>query len=236
MRLGIMQPYFFPYIGYFSIIKHVDKFILLDDVQFIRHGWIERNRILKQTGGWQYISVPLEKHEQKTIIKDIRVDNSKEWKKKILAQIEHYRKAPYYWTVRNMLLDIFSREYDDITSVDLACLQKVEEYLGFDTSIEVFSKMGIEIETVMAPDEWALNICKGIDGVSEYWNPPGGKNFFHQEKYKNSGIQLKFLQVEMTPYNQCRNGFEEGLSILDVMMFNSKENINIMLDRYKIYE
>ena len=96
MRLGIMQPYFFPYIGYISLIKNVDKFILLDDVQFIRHGWIERNRILKPTGGWQYISVPLEKHGQKIAIKDIKINNSQQWKSKIISQLTYYKKAPYY--------------------------------------------------------------------------------------------------------------------------------------------
>ena len=73
MKLGIMQPYFAPYLGYISLIKHTDEFILFDTVQFIRHGWIERNRILKPGGGWQYIAIPLVKHSQKTLICDICV-------------------------------------------------------------------------------------------------------------------------------------------------------------------
>ena len=96
MKLGIMQPYFLPYIGYFSIIKHTDEFILFDSVQFIRHGWIERNRILKQSGGWQYIQVPIIKNNgRETLIKDIRINNTDNWKTKILAQIQHYKKKSY---------------------------------------------------------------------------------------------------------------------------------------------
>ena len=76
MKLAIMQPYFFPYLGYLSLIKNTDRFILFDTVQFIRHGWIERNRVLKQGDGWQYISIPLEKHEQTTLIKDIKIKNT----------------------------------------------------------------------------------------------------------------------------------------------------------------
>lgn len=75
MKLGIMQPYFLPYLGYISLIKNTDKFILFDTVQFIRHGWIERNRILKQTGGWQYIQIPLEKKQMSTVIKDVKINN-----------------------------------------------------------------------------------------------------------------------------------------------------------------
>ena len=100
-----MQPYFMPYIGYYSLIKHTDEFILFDPVQFIRHGWIERNRILKQGGGWQYIQVPLIKDNGRdTLIKDVRINNSEPWKQKMLAQLQHYKKkAPYYFKVIKML-------------------------------------------------------------------------------------------------------------------------------------
>src|SRR5690606_17982699 len=92
-KIGIMQPYFFPYLGYISLIKHTDKFILLDTVQFIRKGWIERNRILKQKEGWLYIQVPLKKENgRSTLIKDCKLDNSKPWKDKILAQFQIYKK------------------------------------------------------------------------------------------------------------------------------------------------
>ena len=92
MKIGIMQPYFFPYLGYISLIKHTDEFLLFDPVQFIRHGWIERNRILKPGAGWQYISVPLKKHEQTALIQDVQIDNSQNWREKILAQLGHYKK------------------------------------------------------------------------------------------------------------------------------------------------
>lgn len=236
MRLGIMQPYFFPYIGYFSLIKHVDQFILLDDVQFIRHGWIERNRILKPNEGWQYIAVPLKKHCQKTLIKEIMIDNSTEWKKKIVAQLGHYKKAPYFYKVLNLLQELFQKEYQTITDLDKEALLKVTEYLHISTPIEVFGNMNIEIDKVNSADEWALNICKAIPEADEYWNPPGGKEFFDVSKYKNNGIELKFEKVEITDYSQKRQTFEPGLSILDVMMFNSPEEINSMLDRYIVYE
>lgn len=235
MRLGIMQPYFFPYIGYISLIKNVDKFILLDDVQFIRHGWIERNRILKPTGGWQYISVPLEKHGQKIAIKDIKINNFQQWKSKIISQLTYYKKAPYYRKVMSLVEGLFDKEYSNITELDKAAIEQVLIYLEINTPIEIFRNMKVEIEDAMSADEWALNICRRIDGVNEYWNPKGGKSFFDTEKYKRNGIKLRFQEVEIKEYPQLGSEFEPGLSILDVMMFNDPKEINKMLDRYQIY-
>ena len=235
MKLAIMQPYFFPYIGYFSLIKHVDKFILFDTVQFIRHGWIERNRILKPSDGWQYIMVPLKKYSRETIIKDIEINNDQQWKEKILAQLQHYKKqAPYFSNVIDILNEIFSKEYATIVDLNLASLKTVCNYLGINTPIQVFSLMNIDIEPANAPDEWALNICKALGNVDEYWNPPGGQSFFDRKKYENAGINLKFHSAILTDYDQKRNVFEPGLSIIDVMMFNSVDEINKMLDNYEL--
>lgn len=233
MKVGIMQPYFMPYIGYFSLIKHTDKFILFDTVQFIRHGWIERNRILKQNGGWQYIQVPIIKKEGRdTLIKDVLINNEENWKAKILAQLQHYKKiAPYYFKTVQLLKEIFSSEYEDIVSLNRTSLQMLCEYLGINREIEVFSKMNLDIKPADAPDEWALNICSAIEGADEYWNPPGGMSFFDRTKYQEAGINLKFQSVDIEPYNQKRE-FEPALSIIDVLMFNSIEEVNVMLDNY----
>ena len=242
MKIGIMQPYFFPYIGYISLIKHTDEFMLFDPIQFIHHGWIERNRILKPVDrnkppvpgeNWQYISVPLIKHSRETLIKDIKIDNSIDWKNKIIAQLNCYKKrAPYYKNTMEVIERCFSIETDSIVELNYHILCEICKYLGIDTKITIFSKENLEIEKANAPDEWALNICKAKGNVNEYWNPPGGAEFFNPEKYKNANIDLKFQKVELTPYVQRIGYFEEGLSIIDVMMFNSKEVINEMLDKY----
>lgn len=234
MKIGIMQPYFFPYLGYFSLIKHTDKFILFDTVQFIRHGWIERNRVLNPNGDWQYIKVPLIKFSQNTIIKEIKINNQIEWREKIFAQLQLYKKkAPNYSIVIGILKDIFSTEYYDIVSLDLNSLMKVSDYLGISTSIEVLSSVGLAIEKANAPDEWALNICKALGNVEEYWNPPGGTSFFDRIKYEKAGINLKFHSIKLKEYIQRQNSFIPGLSIIDVMMFNSVNDINEMLDNYE---
>lgn len=237
MKIGIMQPYFFPYIGYISLIKNVDYFILFDPVQFIRHGWIERNRILKPNEGWQYIGVPLEKHHLDTKISDIKIKNDPNWRKKILSQLEHYKKrATYYQQVLSLINEALNIETDSIVKLNEHALKTICNYLDIETPIHIFSEMNLDIETPKAPDEWALHTCKAMDGVTEYWNPPGGISFFDKKKYDQAGIKLLFQQVELEPYNQKRTTFEPGLSIIDVMMFNSKEQIKAMLDYYNFVE
>ncbi len=224
-----------PYIGYISLIKHTDLFILFDTVQYIKHGWIERNRILKPNGGWQYIKVSLKKQSRDTLIKNAFINNDINWQGKIIAQLQHYKKkAPYYNQTINLFEEVFCNKKEDITSLNYVCLLKVLEYLGIDKEIKIFSKMNLPIEQANAPDEWALNICKALGGVKEYWNPPGGKSFFNSQKYLDSNIKLKFHEITLTEYNQKRGSFETGLSIIDVLMFNSAGDINQMLDNYKL--
>ncbi len=234
MKIGIMQPYFFPYIGYLALIEQVDTFILLDEVQFIRHGWIERNRILKQSGGWTYISVPLQKHSRDTLIKDIQIRNTENWKAKILSQLTYYKGAPYYYKVRQLVEAALGQEFENIVQCNYETLQATCSYLGITTPIKVFSEMHLTIDTPESADEWALHICRAIPGASEYWNPAGGISFFDRSKYEKNQLQLYFMQMRLREYPQKKNAFEPALSILDVMMFNSPEEIQGMMREFDI--
>lgn len=234
MKLGIMQPYFFPYLGYFSLIKHTDQWIIFDVVQFIRHGWIERNRILRPQEGWQYIKVPLVKKSRETLIKDMEINDNKDWRGMIFRQFEHYKKrAPFYKEVILFLDNAFDYQTKSITNLNAHLLQKTCEYIGIPFNFKIFSEMALNIEPVKAPGEWALNISKVL-GASQYINPPGGKEIFDKEQFMKSGIELKFLQIHLQKYWQGRIMFEEGLSILDVMMFNSKQQIQSMVTDYEL--
>jgi hypothetical protein len=235
MKVAIMQPYFFPYIGYFSLISHVNMFILFDTVQFIRHGWIERNRILKPNEGWQYIRMPLRKHSRSTIIKDIIINNDHDWGGKIISQLQHYRKnAPFFNETICLLENAFKNKSSNIVEQNKILLTAVCDYLGIITPITIFSEMKLIVEKANSPDEWALNICKAIDGVTEYWNPPGGLNFFDRTKYTSRGIKINFQKVRLPFYDQKLEIFESGLSIIDVIMFNPIDKIRQMLDDYDL--
>lgn len=225
-----MQPYFVPYLGYFGLIKHTDHWVVFDTPQFIRHGWIERNRTLKPGGGWQYVMVPLEKADRFTPIKDMKIRVAEDWGQKILAQLAHYRKrATYFDAVTELLAAEFKTTDDSIARLDVRLLKRVCEYLGLPFQYTMFSESGLAIGPVNAPDEWALEIAKALH-ASAYYNPPGGVGFFDPEKYHKAGIDLRFLNIRLRPYRQFSEPFEPGLSIIDVMMFNSPEEIRAMLD------
>lgn len=236
MKVGIMQPYFFPYIGYYSLIEQVDEFILLGNVQFIRHGWIERNRILKPNEGWQYISVPLEKHSQQSTIDSICIRNEERWKEKIYGQLTLYKWAPNYKKIVELVKECIEPEQKSIMMLNKHVLEITCNYLEINTPIKLFSEMNLSIEQPNNADEWALNICKAMsETVTEYWNPPGGKTFFDVSKYAKENINVKFQKMTDCIYKQGRRQeFEPWLSILDVMMFNDIATIKEMMDNFEI--
>lgn len=235
MRLALMQPYFFPYIGYFSIVKQVDRYIVLDTVQYIEHGWIDRNRILKPNGGWQYFGVPTEKHHYTDLIYTVKLGNNVDWRKRILGQLEHYRKkAPYYNVVIDILNDIFSKNDETVRDLNVTLLKEINNYLGINTPVDILSEMNLTIEEPREPDEWGLNVCNAIGGVTEYWNAPGGASFYNRSKYEAAGIKINFQKMILDEYPQKGNTFEPGLSILDVMMFNTPAQITKMINQYEL--
>jgi hypothetical protein len=236
MKTAIMQPYFYPYIGYFQLIQSADRFILLDDVQYIRHGWINRNRILKPGDGLQYIIMPLATHSRETLIKDLRPADPDKNKDKVLRQIEHYKKAaPFYKTVRTLMGDCFAKHHYSITDMNGYYLKAVCQYIGIDFKVEISSTMGFDYTGVRDAGEWSLRMCEQLH-ASEYINPIGGMELFDSNKFEKSNIRLQFLEPALKEYRQRRNLFEPGLSIIDVMMFNEPAAIKNLVNEYHVYE
>jgi hypothetical protein len=235
MKIAIMQPYFFPYLGQFQLINAVDRFILCDDVQYIRHGWINRNRILKQGEGFQYVIMPVTKHKSQDPIKNIKAVEGTHWKKTILHQIEYYRKrAPYYDIVRQLICHCLSTEETNITQLNGRCMQAVCEYIGIPFNMEVSSELNLDYSNIQDTGDWALKICEQL-GASAYYNPPGGTTLYNKERFAQSNIHLHFVKPQLREYNQYNNnGFLPGLSIIDVMMFNHSTEIVDMLNEYDL--
>jgi hypothetical protein len=234
MKLAIMQPYFFPYLGYFQLIHAVDRFILFDDVQYIRHGWINRNRILKPVTDHQYILLATADHHRDTLIKDVQAKGGYEWKEKILRQVEHYKKrSPYYTQVLQLLQACFENNDTNITMLNGHYLKMVCDYIGIDFKIEISSAMSFDYSQVQDAGEWALKISEQL-GADEYINPQGGVALFDPAKFEQSKIKLSFASPVLEEYSQRRPVFEAGLSIIDILMFNTPEQVRAMLNNYKI--
>ena len=236
MKLGIMQPYFFPYIGYWQLIHATDRFVLFDDVQYIRHGWINRNRIINPRGGWQYIRVPVAKHEHTELIRNIAAHADDPWRGKLLGQLEHYRRrAPYYRETVDIVRTVLGN-LDDlrICRINLAILRHICGVLGVDREFLVSSECGFSYGAVADAGEWALRIAEQL-GASEYINPISGIELFDPAKFAASEIALSFLQPDEITYQQ-RGDFEPSLSIIDVLMFNGIEGAKALLTRYSLQE
>lgn len=235
MKIAIMQPYFFPYIGQFQLINAVDRFILADDVQYIRHGWINRNRVLKPVDGEYYIIMPLEKHSTYTQIRNIKVVGGFEWKQRILRQVEHYRKkSPFYKPVYELLSYCFHSDDDtSIARLNGGYLKAVCDYLGIHFKVEISSEIGVSVEDVIDKEDRVFKMCRKLN-ATEYINPPGGMELYNKESFAKQGLRLSFLKPDPIEYDQFRKGFEPGLSIIDVMMFNSPADIRLMLSKFQL--
>ena len=234
MKLAIMQPYFFPYIGYWQLIHAADRFVLFDDAQYMRHGWVNRNRILKPGGEWQYILVPLKKHEVTETIKNVYAHPDKKWKELIIAQLAHYKKKARYFDETNELVReiLFSNNEQSIAAINYTIIVKLCAYLDIRKEIIVSSEQGFDYTHVSDAGEWALRIAEQMN-AQEYINPVGGAAIFDPVKFQTSKIKLSFLKSDEISYKQGKE-FEPWLSIVDVLMFNGQAGTQSLLNRYTI--
>ena len=233
MKIGIMQPYFFPYLGYFQLISAVDKWIVFDTPQYIRHGWINRNRILKpDRNDFQYVNVPLKKHAREATIKEVEISATENWKDKLTGQLAHYKKvAPFYSETIKIIENAISLDTESIVKLNCVVLNAVCEYLEIEFNYEIYSEMNLKHKTAQHAGEWALHISSAL-GAKTYINPPGGVEIFDKSQFDTAGIELLFLESQLPEYNQKNEKFIPGLSIIDVMMFNSATGIKNMLNNF----
>ena len=226
MKLAIMQPYFFPSSSYFELINYVDLWIVYDVSSYIRHGWINRNRILHASEKWQYINVPIKSHSHEDKINDILIAPEIKWKEKIFRQLDIYRKkAPHYNEVIDLLKICLSDDEKDIALLNTNLLRKVMAALNIKTELMVFSEMNLNIGKTNSTQELALNICKAV-GAIEYANRPSGAVQFNEKDFAEEGIKLTIQNKKDMVYSCNGFNFEPMLSIIDVIMWNSPEEIN----------
>jgi hypothetical protein len=231
--LGIMQPYFFPYLGYFDLINCSDRWIVFDTVQYIRHGWVNRNRIHHPQKGDLYILVPLKKQPRETAIKDVLIADDQDWKSRILGQFNHYKKtAPYFRETYAFLEDCFSITETSLSRLNTMILQKTCARLGIPFQFEVFSDMNLELGKIEGPGDWALRISQALQ-AREYVNPPGGVSLFDADKFRAANIKLTIRRVPAFQYPTRGYEYIPDLSILAVMAFNTPEQIKAFLDQQR---
>jgi hypothetical protein len=232
MKLAIMQPYFFPYIGYFQLINAVDEFIIYDNIEFTKKGWINRNRILVN-GKEEYITLPLKKDSDYLHVRERQLADA--WlldRKKMLNRIvESYRKAPLFNIVYPVMEKIVLYNETNLFNFIFNSIGQVNEYLGVNTTFIVSS--AISIDHTLKAQEKVIAICRSRM-ADEYINPIGGLELYSKDHFNRAGINLQFIKMNDIRYSQFNNEFVPGLSIIDVMMFNSIERIREMLNSSKL--
>lgn len=231
MQLTIMQPYFFPYLGYWQMLNAADKFLIYDDVNYIKGGWINRNNLLSD-GTRHLFTLGLSGASPFKKINEIQINPSPENRNKVLGFIRNaYLKAPYFKTVFPLIEEIVSFPENDLTLYLKNQFHRIFDVLGIRTEIRLSSEVKKD-DTLKAQDR-VLDICRRLE-ASEYINAIGGMALYSKEEFARDGITLKFIRMKEITYPQFKNDFVPNLSIIDVMMFNPPETVNKMLNEYEL--
>lgn len=229
MKIGIMQPYFFPYIGYFQLVNAVDKFIFYDDVNYINRGWINRNRILINKKA-QYITVYQKAASQNKLINEIEIFDNRNIIKKTIQN--SYNKAPNFKNVWALVEDVLEFKTNSISELAAYSVVQTCNYLGIDSKFEFSSKVYMQTSGIKSESR-LIEICK-INNATDYINPIGGVKLYDKNKFLVNGINLSFLKTDSIVYKQFGGDFIENLSIIDVLMFNDTRNVALFLDSYDL--
>jgi hypothetical protein len=233
MRLAVMQPYFFPYIGYMQLIHTVDRFVVYDDVNFIKGGWINRNRILLN-GKEHLFTLPLHKPSPKRLICDTEISKQRQyWNGKFLSTLaQGYARAPFYNETMALIEGVLAHQTDSLSELLVFSLKQLVDRLGIQTEIvtssRVYGNRGLERQARL------IDICKQ-ERADAYINAVNGMSLYDGEAFAEHNVKLSFIKSGRIEYQQWpKQEFVSNLSIVDVMMFNPVERIDCFLEEYEL--
>ncbi|MDP1571632.1 MAG: WbqC family protein [Vicinamibacterales bacterium] len=225
MTLGIMQPYFLPYLGYWQLLARVDAFVVYDNIQYTKKGWINRNRYLRD-GEPAWFTVPLKKASDYLDVREREVAPDFDRAKLLRALASSYRTAPQFDAVFPLVERVVRAPKAHLFDYVHHSLIETAAFLGVATPIVVSST--VAIDHTLAAERRVLALCEAI-GAEAYLNPVGGQALYSAAAFAARGVRLQFLRPQLREYPQCGRPFVPGLSILDVLMFNSRDTVREML-------
>ena len=231
MRAGIMQPYFFPYLGHFALIAHCDRWVVFDITQYTPKTWMNRNRVLHPSGGTAYVTVPLANSSQSILTREARIKDPPGAHRSVRGSLSHYKRfAPHYREVLGLLDTAFDElTSDSLVELNVAALRGVCVYLELPFDYLICSQLDLPIEDPDGPGGWAPAIAQAL-GADAYLNPAGGRSLFDPADFARRQIELSFLEMPVFAYETGPFGFEPHLSVLDVLMWNSPDRVRAALD------
>ena len=228
-----MQPYFFPYMGYWQLMNAADLYIVYDDVNYIKGGWINRNAILLQ-GKSHVVNLILQGASPNKLINEVQVDTRDQVQSKLLRTIEQaYAKAPYAADVMPVLEKSILYKESNLARYLMHSFSTVNQYLGIETQLKLSSEL--EKDCSLKGYEKVIDICKRT-GADEYYNAIGGVELYeaHRPEFLAAGVDLSYLKMKPLVYPQLNNDFVPNLSIIDIMMFNSVDEIHTLLNEIEL--
>lgn len=231
MKIAIMQPYIFPYVGYFQMVSAVDKFVFYEDVNYIKNGWINRNRILINHQAHTF-TINLKKASPFKLINEIEIDNNLD---KVRTSISlAYKKAPYYHEVWPVIEQVLTSNKVLISDLAILSVEAIAACMGINTVFERSSVSYAETKSLERADR-LIAICKA-NNSAHYINAIGGIELYSKEFFNEQGVKLDFIKSQIVPYKQYKNEFVAGLSIIDVLMFNDKLTARELIKTYSFVE
>jgi len=230
MILGIMQPYFFPYLGHFALIAACERWLVFDISQYTRKSWMNRNRILHPKQGWQYISAPVSNAGLGIATEQVLLQDLARSRSALLGKLSQYRRvAPYYQDVIRLVQESFANVTDNrLVTLNTEALKAVTAYLGIPFNYQLCSELELNFPPEMGPGDWALEISKQC-GATTYINPASGKDLFNVAAFEQASISLGFSEFQPYGYSTSGLEFEPGMSILDVLMWCSPADVKAAL-------
>lgn len=250
MKLAVMQPYFFPYIGYFQCIKAVDKYIVYDRLNYIYQGWVDRNRLVDKSGQIFYIRPQLKDASVSKLISEIELQPKQFWRQKMIKTLKFsYAGALHFEETLTLISETLSYETDSLSDFNFNSVKRICSFLDIDTvlsnNMQPYEALERELrnsEEQLNPEEEekpeikvirALKLCD-MENASVFINATGGAALYSKPVFKEHGIELKFIRTNPIQYPQFKKEFFPGLSIIDVLMHNGKEGTKRLLTEYEL--
>jgi len=223
MIVSVHQPQYLPWLGYFDKIDRADIFVLLDNVQFKKNEWQNRNKI-KTANGWQWLTVPV-MYKFPELINEVGINNKDKWRhRQRQAIMSNYKKAPFWSLLEEFFEEIFSSEWQYISQLNIYVVKRLTNLLGITTPMYVASELG---EFPEEPDERLIALTKHFD-ADVYLAGGGGKGYMDMGKYSQNGIEVIFQEYEHPAYDQLFGDFEPFMSVVDLIYNHGEKSLEIL--------
>ncbi len=212
MIVSVHQPQYLPWLGYFDKIDRADVFVLLDNVQFKKNEWQNRNRI-KTPQGPQWLTVPV-RYKFPQLICEVGINNRERWQhKQQQSLLANYRKTPHWSSLEPLFNDVFSRSWNTIADLNIYVVRKLTAILGITTPLYIASELPVWSED---PDERLIAITRHFGG-DIYLAGSGGHDYMELAKYDRAGVEIIFQEYRHPVYSQLWGEFSPFMSIVDLI-------------------